>query len=327
MAIKYRLLGSTGVQVSSLCMGTMTFGREADKSTSMALFQRCRERGINFFDCANVYAGGESEVILGKLIADCRQDIIISSKVCGKMGDDINARGASRRHIMAAAEASLQRLKTDYIDIYYIHQFDPLTPLEDSLHALENLVRQGKILYPAISNFAAWQASKSLGICNKHGWERIRVIQPMYNLLKRQAEVEILPMAHEENLAVVSYSPLAGGLLTGKYKPGQKPTAGRFSESKLYESRYRQKWTHEAAQRFCSFSREQELDPVALAIAWVAHHPAITAPIIGARSIEQLNASLKALDIEMTPELYGRLCELTPTPPPANDRTEQLPTN
>ncbi len=324
--MQYQILGDTGVKVSRLCMGTMTFGKESDKATSSAVFHRCREAGINFFDCADVYVGGESERILGELIATCRDEVIITSKVWGRMGSDLNARGSSRRHIMAALEASLQRLKTDYIDLYFLHHFDPDTPLEESLRALEDLITQGKILYAGVSNFAAWQVMKVLGIGAQKGWNRLKCIQQMYSGVKRQAEVEILPMAQTENIGVVTYSPLAGGLLTGKYGTNQQYASGRFAESRMYQQRYSEEWVCEVAQEFVGFAREQGVHPASLAVAWVAHHPAVTAPIIGARSVEQLEPSLKAFDIDMTPDLYARICELSPTPPLAHDRSEEVKT-
>ena len=219
----YKLLGKTGVRVSALCFGVMSFGGDADEATSAAMFERCREAGINFFDCANVYAGGRSEEILGKLIASCRDEVVITSKVYGATGPDINARGASRRNIRSAVEASLRRLNTDYLDVYFLHHFDQDTPIEATLRALDDLVRDGKILYPAASNFAAWQVAKALGVAAKEGWARFECIQPMYNLVKRQAEVELLPMAQSEQLGVITYSPLGGGLLTGKYGASRRP--------------------------------------------------------------------------------------------------------
>ena len=196
--MQYKLLGKTGVSVSTLCFGTMSFGGDADEPTSAALFNRCREAGINFFDCANGYAGGRSEEIFGRLIAPCRDEVVITSKVYFPTGRISTPRGASRRHIRAAVEASLKRLNTDYLDIYFIHHFDDATPMEETLRALDDLVRAGKILYPAASNFAAWQVAKALGVSAKQGWARFECIQPMYNLTKRQAEVELLPMAQSE---------------------------------------------------------------------------------------------------------------------------------
>jgi aryl-alcohol dehydrogenase-like predicted oxidoreductase len=319
----YKLLGKTGVRVSALCFGVMSFGGDADEATSAAMFERCREAGINFFDCANGYAAGRSEEILGRLIAPCRDEVIITSKVYFPTGPDINARGASRRHIRAAVEASLKRLNTDYIDVYFIHHFDDQTPLEETLRALDDLVRAGKILYPAASNFAAWQVAKALGISAREGWARFECIQPMYNLTKRQAEVELLPMAQSEQLGVITYSPLGGGLLTGKYGSSRRPDAGRLMENQMYQTRYGDTSYYEMAERFTAFARERDLEPASLAVAWVASHPAVTAPIIGARNLEQLEGSLKALDIDMTDELRAQISALSPEPPPATDRNEE----
>jgi len=321
--MEYKFLGNTGVKVSSLCFGTMSFGGDADEETSKAMFQRCREVGINFFDCANGYAGGRSEEILGRLIADCRDEVIITSKVYFPVGPDINARGATRRHIRQAVEDSLRRLNTDYIDVYFIHRFDDATPLPETLRMLDDLVRQGKILYPAASNFAAWQVAKSLGISAREGWARFECLQPMYNLVKRQAEVEILPMARSENLGVIPYSPLGGGLLTGKYGVSKRPDAGRLLDNKMYGTRYGGDWLYEVAENFTRFAQEGGYDPAGLAVAWVGSHPAVTAPIIGARNLKQLEGSLKALEINMTPELRAEISALSPEPPPATDRSEE----
>jgi aryl-alcohol dehydrogenase-like predicted oxidoreductase len=301
----------------------MSFGGDADEVTSEAMFHRCREVGINFFDCANTYAGGRSEEILGRLIASCRQEVVITSKVYFPTGEDVNARGASRYNIMNSIEGSLRRLKTDHLDVYFIHRFDDMTPLEETLRALDDLVRQGKILYPAASNFAAWQVAKALGISAREGWARIKVLQPMYNLVKRQAEVEILPMAQSEHLGVISYSPLGGGLLTGKYGNATRPASGRLVESQMYKTRYGADWIYDVAERFTNFARQHGYEPAGLAVAWVAGHPAMTAPIIGSRNLEQLNGSLKALEIEMTPELYAEVSALSPEPPPATDRNDE----
>lgn len=321
--MEYSYLGGTGVQVSKLCFGTMSFGGDADEATSAAMFKRCRDAGINFFDCANVYQGGRSEEILGKLMAGSRHELVITSKVFFAAGSDINARGATRRHIRSAVEDSLRRLDTDHIDIYFIHRFDERTPIAETIRALDDLVRQGKILYPAASNFASWQVAKALGISAREGWARFECLQPMYNLVKRQAEVEILPMAASENLGVIPYSPLGGGLLTGKYGRSQKPDSGRLVENKMYMTRYGADWLYDVAESFTEFAGARGLDPAALAVAWVANHPSVTAPIIGARSLDQLEGSLKSLDIDMTPELYRQVSALSPEPPPATDRNEE----
>jgi aryl-alcohol dehydrogenase-like predicted oxidoreductase len=321
--MEYRLLGNTGVLVSKLCFGTMSFGGDADEATSAAMFKRCRDAGINFFDCADVYQRGRSEEILGKLIAGCRDELVITSKVHGAMGPDVNARGNNRRHVMLGVEASLRRLGTDRLDVYFIHQMDRTAPLEETLRALDDLVQQGKILYPALSNHAAWMVMKALGICERQGWARVAVLQPMYNLVKRQAEVEILPMAQSERLGVISYSPLGGGLLSGKYGVGVRAEGGRLVTNKMYTSRYGAEWNYEVAERFTEFARARAYEPASLAVAWVAGHPAITAPIIGARNVQQLESSLKAADIPMTPELRAEISALSPEPPPATDRSEE----
>lgn len=321
--MEYRLLGRTGVKVSCLCFGTMSFGTAADEETSAAMFNRCRDIGINFFDCANSYGGGQAEEILGKLLAGCRDEMVITTKVSSAMGQGVNNRGLSRRHIMMQVEASLKRLRTDRIDLYFVHHFDANTPIEDTVRALADLVQQGKILYPAVSNWAAWQMMKALGIAEREGLARFECIQPMYNLVKRQAEVEILPLAQAEGLGVIPYSPLGGGLLSGKYSTTEKPTQGRLIENKMYVKRYADRLYFEIAERFTAYAREQGLHPASLAVAWVMAHPAITAPIIGARNVEQLTASLAALDVQMTPEWWREIAALSYDPPPATDRTEE----
>ena len=320
----YRLLGRTGVKVSPLCFGTMSFGDIADRAESARMFERCREAGINFFDCANTYAGGRSEEILGELIADCRDDIVLTTKVVSRTGDDVNQGGASRRHIQIAVEDSLRRLNTDRIDVYFLHHYDADTPIEEMLGALDDLARQGKILYPAVSNWSAWQVMKAQGIAAQRGLARIECLQPMYNLVKRQAEVEILPMAAEEQIGVIPYSPLGGGLLTGKYSGASQPDSGRLLENRMYIKRYGLPDYHQTAADFSAHAAERGLSPATLAVAWVMAHPAITAPIIGARNLEQLEASLAALDVDMTPEWYAEISALSATPPPAHDRLDEV---
>lgn len=321
--MKYRTVGKTGVQVSSLCFGTMSFGGNADEETSKAMFKRCRDAGINFFDTANTYSNGRSEEIVGECIADCRDEIVLTTKVFNPMGNDINARGLSRRHIMLEVENSLRRLKTDRIDFYFVHHFDSLTAMEETLRALDDLQAQGKILYPAVSNWAAWQIAKALGISVKEQLARFELIQPMYNLVKRQAEVEILPLAQAEQIGVITYSPLGGGLLTGKYGVNKKPEQGRLIEQKMYTDRYSDQMNYEVADRFSNYAKAQGIHPATLAVAWVMSHPAVTAPIIGARNLEQLELSLATLEIDMTQEWRSEISSLSITPPPATDRTEE----
>lgn len=320
--MKYVNLGTTGVQVSELCLGTMTFGKEADRPASRAIYRRCRDAGINFFDCANVYSSGEAERILGDLISGERHQLILTSKVGISLGAGPNREGLSRRHILQECAESLRRLDTDWIDVYFAHRFDPLVPIEESLHAFDVLVRQGKVRYIGVSNWAAWQIAKALGISALRGFEPIRVIQPMYNLVKRQAEVELLPLAQDAGLGVVAYNPLGGGVLTGKYGLAPDGGAGRLAENSTYQRRYAEAWMFEAARGLRAIGEEQAVSPVTLAVAWTARHPAVTCPIIGARSVEQIEPALKATEITMTMELYERLSLLAPSPPPATDRSE-----
>ena len=321
----YKLLGSTGLQVSSLCFGTMSFGKEANEAEAKRMFSACRELGINFFDCADGYSNGRAEEILGRLASSERDELVIASKCFTPMGKDVNARGGNRRHIALAVDASLKRLGTDRLDVLFMHRWDPVTPLEETLRALEKLVSDGKVLYLGASNYSAWQVAKGLGIAAKQGWPRFDVIQPMYSLVKRQVESEILPLAREENLGVITYSPVGGGLLSGKYGPARRPDTGRLMENPQYTSRYREHWTFETAAAMTEAAGALGIHPVSLAVAWVAAHPDVTCPIIGARSLEQLGPSLDALQVEMTPALRDELSALSRTPPPATDRLEEQP--
>lgn len=320
--MEYRTLGRTGVQVSRLCFGTMSFGGDADEATSAAMFHRCREFGINFFDTADVYNQGRAEVILGRLINNCRNEIVLTSKVNGKMGADVNACGLSRRHIMPAVEESLRRLGTDRLDLYFAHAFDSRTAMEETLRAFDDLVRQGKILYPAVSNWAAWQIALALGISAREQLARFECVQPMYNLVKRQSEVEILPLAEAEQLGVISFGPLGGGLLTGKYGTKRKPEQGRLVQNTQYSKRYSLPEYYEVTDRFITYTKEKGVKPATLAVAWVMAHPAITAPIIGARNLLQLEDSLAALEVRMTPEWRAEISALSIEPAPATDRLE-----
>lgn len=321
--MKYKALGATGVKVSELCFGTMSFGGDASEDEADRMFRACRERGVNFFDCADVYVGGKSEEILGRVMAGERDDLVITSKCHGPTGDDINARGGNRRHIVRAVEASLKRLNTDRIDVLFMHRFDNSLPLEETLRALESVVQSGKVLYIGASNYAAWQVAKALGISERRGWSRIDVIQPMYSLVKRQVEVELLPMAQSENVGVITYSPNGAGMLSGKYGPDMRPNEGRLVADKRYAQRYGADGTYETAAAFTEFARGMGVHPVSLAAAWVGGHPAVTAPIIGARNVEQLAPALDSEKIDMTPELRAEISALSPAPPPATDRLEE----
>ncbi len=321
--MEFRKLGQTGVQVSHLCFGTMSFGGDADADESARMFKSCRDRGINFFDCADGYSRGEAERILGRLMAGSRDELVITSKCFVPMADDINARGGNRRHILKAVEASLDRLGTDRLDVLFMHRWDPVVPLEETLRALEKLVSDGKVLYLGASNYAAWQIAKGLGISARNGWPRFDVIQPMYSLVKRQAEVEIFPLALAENIGVITYSTVGGGLLSGKYGRSTRPDTGRLITNQEYTKRYGEDWVFDVAERYTEFASDRGLHPVSLAVAWAAAHPAVTCPIIGARNVEQLEPSLNAVDIDMTDELHADVAALSRTPPPATDRLEE----
>ncbi len=321
--MEHRLIGRTGVRVSSLCLGTMAFGGDADESESARMYAAARDAGVNFVDTANVYNRGRSEEIVGRLIAGERDRIVLTSKVFGRMGDDVNAGGLSRRTIVREVEASLRRLGTDRLDFYFVHQFDRATPIEETLRALDDLVHRGQVLYPAVSNWAAWQIAKALGVSAREGLARFELIQPMYSLAKRQAEVEILPLAVSEGLGVIPYSPLAAGLLVGRYPRGERVEKGRLVESAMYAKRYARELDTGVAERFVAYAAERGVHPATLAVAWVASHPAVTAPILGARSLEQLAPSLAAAEFSMIPEMRAEIAALTPPVPLAHDRTEE----
>ncbi len=301
----------------------MSFGGDADEAESARMYAACRDAGVNHFDCANVYNGGRSEEILGRLVGGHRDQVFLATKAYFPTGEGPNDRGCSRYHLVRAAEASLRRLATDRIDLFYLHRFDEQTSLEESLRAVDDLTRSGKVLYLGLSNFAAWQVAKALGIAELKGFAGAVAIQPMYTLAKRTAEIELLPMAASEGVAVFPYSPLGGGLLTGKYTRDESPTRGRLVDVAMYRTRYGAPANYELAERFSQHAAELAVDPVSLAIAWVAAHPAVTAPLLGARSVAQLDPALRALEVKMSDELYEELSGLSEAPPPATDRNEE----
>jgi len=322
------LLGRTGVRVSPLAFGTMSFGGDADTGESARLFARCRDAGINHFDTADIYNEGRSEEILGDLVRGCRDEIVLATKAYFPTGPGPNDRGSSRYHLMRAVEGSLRRLRTDRIDICYLHRWDDATDLGETLRALEDIVRSGKVLYPAVSNFSAWQTTKALGVAALHDHVPVVAIQPMYNLLKRQAESEILPMAAHERLGVFPYSPLAGGYLSGKYADGSglsgsSTGTGRLVTNAMYRTRYGAESNAGIARSFAALAREMGHHPAALAVAWVASHPAVTAPLLGARSVAQLDDLLGAAGISPSPDDRARISALPAAPAPATDRNEE----
>lgn len=301
-----------GTPVSRLTFGTMQFGGGADDAASAAMFSACIEAGITHFDTALVYTGGASEQILGRLIAPQRERLFIATKAAYD-------KGASRANILESVDVSRKRLGIDTLDALYMHRFDGTTPLQETFETLAELKQAGTIRHVGISNYAAWQAVNAVWVAR--GFDlSIDLIQPMYSLVKRQAEVEILPMAAEMNMLCAPYSPLGGGLLTGKYAAGE---TGRLTTDARYAKRYDFDYMHKAASELATIASEMGVNTATLAVAWAARHPTRPVPIISARSAAQLAPSLAALDFEMDDALYARLCALTPTPPPATDRAEE----
>ena len=320
-------LGRTGVKVSRLALGCMSFGGDADAAGAAALYARARDAGINFFDTADVYNEGRSEEILGQLSAGHRDQIVVATKAYFPTGADANARGTSRYHLVRACEASLRRLGRDHVDVYYLHRFDDATDLGDTLRAVDDLIRAGKILYPACSNFAAWQVARALGLAALEGFVPLCAVQPMYNLLKRQAEVELFPMAQALGVGMVTYSPTAGGLLTGKWGTAKRPDTGRMTTNAMYQTRYADPAHLVVADGLGAIAAELAVHPAALAVAWAGAHPAVTSVLLGARDVGQLDDVLGAAAITMTGELRDRIGALTPEPAPATDRNEEKSAN
>lgn len=301
-----------GTALSSLCFGTMQFGGRADAAGSRAMFDACRDRGITFFDTANAYTDGASETLLGEFAAAERDSLILATKAAYKGG-------SGRRNILDSLETSRTRMKLDVIDILYLHRWDGDVALEETFETLAQVIDAGHARHVAVSNFAAWQVMKAQAVAATFGI-RIDMIQPMYSLVKRQVEVEILPMAMDQDIAVAPYSPLGGGLLSGKYAGGG---TGRLTEDDRYAARYGPEWMHRTARDLAALAAEVGHHPATLAVAWAATHPGVTAPIISARDAAQLGPSLDALDIRLDGELMARLTALSPTPAPATDRLEE----
>ncbi|MGC9522440.1 MAG: aldo/keto reductase [Anaerolineae bacterium] len=296
-------LGRSGLKVSRICLGTMTFGAGADEATSFKIMDRFTELGGTFLDTANVYNDGLSERIVGKWIKErgVRDDVVLATKVYGATGPGPNERGLSRINIQRAVEASLRRLQVDVIDLYQIHRWDFASEPEETLETLNDLVRQGKVRYIGCSNLRAWQLSRYLSIAKENHWSRFISIQPLYSALNRSIENEVLPYCVEQGLGVIPYNPLAGGVLTGKYKRGEPlPPDTRLSDRETYRERYYTDRTFDIVERFVEAAETYGVTPAQLALAWVLAEPRITAPIIGARTLAQLNDTLGRLDFSLT---------------------------
>ncbi len=317
--MQYVPLGNTGLKVSEICLGTMTFGNEADEQMSRAIMGKAFDLGINFFDAAHNYNKGATEEIVGRWIGPHRDEIILTSKIFFPAGGGRNDQGLSRRNIIQSTEKTLKRLQTDYLDILYLHHWDESADIEQTMRAVNTLIEQGKVHYCAVSNFAAWQTIKAISVAEAHNLASIVATQPMYSLLKRQVEVEILPLAAEEGLAVVPYNAIAAGMLTGKYLKDQE-IVGRLNEVEMYRQRYEKQQYTEVTRRFVVHAQEKGYSPAALAVAWVKSHPVVTCPIIGARNLEQLQDTLGCLDIELDTAARKEITELSFDPPTATDR-------
>lgn len=300
--MEYRQLGTSGLRVSVIGLGGNTFGRYADEQQTAAIVRQALESGINMIDTADVYGNGVSEELLGKAIRGHRDELVIATKVGSRMGEGPNDQGSSRRHIIAGCEASLRRLGVDAIDLYQVHWFDPLTPQEETLSALDDLVRAGKVRYIGCSNYDGWRIVQSLWISDRRNLARFVSVQPEYNLLNRDVEREIIPVCQEYGLGIIPYFPLDAGVLTGKYKPGEPvPENTRGYNNPRFEPRL-QRSTLEKVQRLDAWARESGHTVAELALAWLATRPAVSTIIAGTRRPEQVAANARAADWKLTPE-------------------------
>lgn len=311
--MEFRSLGRTGLKVSEICLGTMTFGNQADEREAFAIMDTAAEAGVNFIDTADVYpiggtleTVGRTEEIVGRWLKGKRDRFVVATKCTGAMGPGPNDRGSSRRHILQAIDASLERLQTDYVDLYQMHQVDESTPLEEIARTLDGLVRAGKVRYAGVSNYPAWRMALMLGLADRYGWVRLASDQPRYNMLFREIESEIVPLCQHEGLGILPYNPLAGGFLTGRYRKGQEPERGtRFALERVgrfYQERYWKDAQFDVVEELRRFFDERGRSLAQVALAWVLGRPGITSAILGASRVDQLRETLPAVDLELTDE-------------------------
>ena len=313
--MEYRRLGNCGLKVSELCLGTMTFGKGVDEEGAKRMVDLAFEAGINFFDTANMYGGGESEVMLGKALKGRRREAVVATKFFNPTGLGPNDSGMSRVHIMNAVEDSLRKLQMEHVDIYYIHHVDEQTPLEEMLRALDDLVRQGKVRYTACSNYQAWRLMEALWTSDVNGLARFTCYQPQYSLVVRDIEQELIPVCRLKGLGVVVWSPLAGGFLSGKYRPGERTHEGtRSAEGWGYPQKYFAANADETLGTVLEIAGELGKSPAQVALRWVLEQPAISAAIIGARTVEQLRDNLGAAGWRLEGEARQRLDEVSHLP-------------
>ncbi|MCZ6709937.1 MAG: aldo/keto reductase [Gammaproteobacteria bacterium] len=309
--MKMRNLGRTGLKVSNLCLGAMTFGNNdwgCDEPTSQRIVHEFLDSGGNFIDTADAYSAGVSEEITGRAIAGRRSSVVIATKVLAPMGKSANDRGLSRKHILDAVDASLKRLQIDYIDLYQVHGFDEQTPIDETLRALDDCVRSGRVRYIGCSNHFAWQLMKAIALSHELGAARYDCVQPNYSLVTRAIEREMLPLCIDQGVGVIPYSPLAGGILTGKIRPGEEPPAGtRAALNPFGGNFYTEERKLAIAQVVIEVAELVSATPSQVALSWCANQPGITSPIFGARSVEQLQDNLGAADLELSDEATERL--------------------
>ena len=310
----YRRLGRSGLKVSEICLGTMTFGNGADETEAARMVHAAFDAGVNFFDTANSYVGGVSETMLGQALKGRRSDAVVASKVFNPMGGRANDSGMSRLHIKQQVEDSLRRLQTDYIDVYYIHHVDVQTPLEEMLRAFDDLVRQGKILYTACSNYEVWRMMEALWISDSNGWARFDAYQPQYSLVVRDIDEELVPACEAKGLGLVAWSPLAGGYLAGKYTPGDLKVAGTRSESSGVNTRFFARNHGEILQTLLDTAKEIGKSPAQTALRWVMDQPCITSAIVGARNAEQLGDTLASAGWRLPAEALAKLDKVSAQP-------------
>lgn len=317
--MQYRYLGRSGLKVSELCLGAMTFGREADEATSHAMLDAFGEAGGNFIDTADVYNHGISEQIIGKWLSKQRRDRwVIATKVRFNMGPNPNDEGLSRAHILKSVDNSLRRLQTDYIDLYQVHCWDTGTPLEETLYTLERLVQAGKVRYIGVSNYKAYQIQKAVDLSRQRGWVAYTCLQPLYNLLDRSIEWELVELCQTEGLGIIPWSPLRGGWLTGKIRRGMEraPQGTRIevAERDGWSERwgvYNTERTWQVIDTLLAVSAEVGKTPAQVALSWVKDQPGVTAPIIGARTLEQLQDNLGSVGWALTPAQRQRLSDVS----------------
>lgn len=313
--MEYRRMGRSGLKVSEICLGTMTFGHGADQAEANRLVDLALAAGVNFFDTANTYGNGQSEILLGNALKGRRRDVILATKFFNPTGPNPNDSGMSRVHILRALEDSLARLQTDYIDIYYIHHVDTQTPLEEMLRALDDLVHQGKVRYIACSNYEAWRLMEALWISDTKNLARFACYQPQYSLVVRDIEQEVIPVCDYKGLGVVVWSPLAGGFLTGKYQPGEQTVAGsRSAEGWAYPRQYFAANADETLGVLLEVAQQLGRSPAQVALRWVLEQPAITSAIIGARTSEQARDNLLAGGWRLPADALARLNAVSQLP-------------